>query len=387
MSSFWIFFLLIYALMHLYAYLKVRAAFILRTATSIFLISLMIMMFFSPMIVGLFERYRLDLPARLISYIGYSWMGILLLFIPASLIIDLYNLSLSLANRIWQKRFVSLIPSAKISFFVSLFISVFVASYGYFEAKNIHTEQVIVRSNKIPVAIGKLKIVQISDIHLGLIVREKRLKGILERVISENPDMLVSTGDLVDGQIDNLAGLAEPLKVIHPRYGKFAVTGNHEFIAGITQSLHFTEEAGFTVLRGEGLTVFGIMNVAGVDDPFGKHYGLSRDVSESELLSSLPREKFTLLLKHRPVVDQKALGLFDIQLSGHTHGGQIFPYSLLTKIYYPVNAGCLNLFNNSLLYVSSGAGTWGPPIRFLSPPEITVIELLHDDVDKIECMK
>lgn len=386
MSPFWITFLLAYSLMHLYAYLKARAAFAFRTVNSALLISLMTVMIFAPMIIRTSERHGLEFISRLMSFVGYIWMGILLFFIPVSLTIDLYRLIFSFLNRRRQKNSASFYLSARFSFFIPLVLSVLIASYGYFEARNIHTERILLRSSKIPAAMDKLKIVQISDVHLGLIVREKWLKRILEEVIKENPDMLVSTGDLVDGQTDNLAGLAELLKDIRPRYGKFAVMGNHEFIAGLDQSLHFTEKAGFTVLRGEGLTVSGLINVVGVDDPFGKRYGLSRDVDENKLLSGSPHEKFTLLLKHRPVVDKKASGFFDLQLSGHTHGGQIFPYSLLTKIYYPINAGCLNLSNNSHLYVSRGAGTWGPPIRFLSPPEVTVIEIRHED-NKVACPK
>jgi len=95
------------------------------------------------------------------------------------------------------------------------------------------------------------------------------------------------------------------------------------------------------------------------------------------LLSGLPQDKFTLFLKHRPIVDQDAKGLFDLQLSGHIHKGQIFPFSIITWLYYPVNSGRMNLTDNAFLYVSRGAGTWGPPIRFLSPPEVAAIELVH----------
>ncbi len=115
-----------------------------------------------------------------------------------------------------------------------------------------------------------------------------------------------------------------------------------------------------------------------MDDATGKHYGIWREVSEAALLSRFPREKFTLLLKHRPQVDKDALGLFDLQLSGHAHKGQIFPFSLITMLYYPTHAGLLKLDKNSWLYVSRGSGTWGPPIRFLSPPEVTLIELVYE---------
>lgn len=96
------------------------------------------------------------------------------------------------------------------------------------------------------------------------------------------------------------------------------------------------------------------------------------------MLSGLDRKMFVLLLKHRPLVDKGALGLFDLQLSGHVHKGQIFPFSIITALYYPTQAGFANLPRGSELYVSRGTGTWGPPIRFLAPPEVTVIDLVHE---------
>ncbi|MEK6776566.1 MAG: hypothetical protein AABY87_06780 [bacterium] len=178
--------------------------------------------------------------------------------------------------------------------------------------------------------------------------------------------------------MDNLDGLSELMAGIRPRYGKFAVMGNHEYYAGIGQTLDFTRKAGFTMLRDEGVSAGCGISIAGVDDPAGRRYGLKDQVSEKALLQGLPHGPFTLLLKHRPVVDQGSVGLFDLQLSGHVHKGQIFPFNLIAWFYYPLRAGESVLGNGSHLYVSRGSGTWGPPIRFLAPPEITVIELVHE---------
>ena len=381
MTLFLLTFFLIYGGIHLYVFLKAKAAFAFGIHTGIYVALVMIIMVFAPIIVRFSERAGFEFFARLISYIGYTWMGILLLFFSASLVIDIYHIFIYLSSLVLQKDFILLTPSVRFSFFVPFLLSVVISVYGYFEAKNIRTETLIVRSPKIPVEIGRLKVVQISDVHLGLIVGEERLKRILNEVKKANPDIMVSTGDLVDGQIDNLLRLAEMLKEVNPRYGKFAITGNHEFYAGLDDALNFTEKAGFKILRGERLTLAGLINIAGVDDPQGKAYGNSKDVPENELLSGLPAEKFTLFLKHRPLVDKSALGLFDLQLSGHIHKGQIFPFSLITGLYYPIQAGFADLSNGSRLYVSRGSGTWGPPIRFLSPPEVTVIELVHESID------
>ncbi len=380
MPLFLIIFFLLYSVMHLYAFLKARAVFAFGAYTGICVALFMLVMLFAPVIIRSSEKAGFELFARVMSYIGYTWMGILFLFISCSFVIDSYRVILHAGGLILKKDFSNIAISERYAFFIPLALSVLIAVYGYFEAENIRTERIVLKSPKIPADVGCLRIVQISDVHLGLIVREERLKRILDEVKKAKPDILVSTGDLVDGQINGLYGLAGMLQEIKSRYGKFAVTGNHEFYAGLPQALDFTGKAGFTVLRGDGVRVAGLINIAGVDDPQGKAFGLFRGGNEKELLSGFPAERFTLLLKHRPLIDKDASGFFDLQLSGHVHKGQIFPFSLVTGLYYhPVQAGFAYLAHNSHLYVSRGSGTWGPPIRFLSPPEVTLIELVHEE--------
>lgn len=377
MRFFLLAFFAIYGGMHLYAFLKARAALAFGPGTGILLTFFMLAMILAPVIVHYSEKLGLELFARIMAHIGFIWGAILFLFFSASVVIDLYRLAVYLSGLIFQRDYSAISLSTRYSFFIALFLSLCISFYGYFEARNIRTERILIKTAKLPAKIGILKIVQISDVHLGLMVREERLNRILDRVKAEQPDILVSTGDLLDGQVCRLNGLEELLKEVRPRYGKFAITGNHEFYAGIENARCFIENAGFTFLRGEGVTIAGIINIAGVDDPAGKIYGV-RDISERELLSGLPREKFTLFLKHRPLVDKTVIGLFDLQLSGHIHKGQIFPFTLVTALLYPINSGRLDLPNNSLVYVSRGSGTWGPPIRFLAPPEVTAIELVHE---------
>ena len=368
---------LLYSLLHLYLFLKIKATLTFGAETTILLVFLMVIMVIAPVVVRISERHGFDFSARLISYIGYTWMGLVFLFFSVSFATDLYRFLIYASGLLLQTNISYLTPSPRVALVIPLLVTAAIAFYGYREARSIRSETVIIKSPKIPREVGTLTIAQISDVHLGLIVREERLQRILREVRRAKPDMVVSTGDLVDGEMGNLVELAGALKAINPTYGKFAVTGNHEFYAGLDQALHFTQEAGFTVLRGAALTVAGTITIAGVDDPTGKRFGLSRGVSERDLLSGVPRERFTLLLKHMPVVEENAPDLFDLQLSGHTHKGQIFPFNLITRLFFPTDAGLAHLPNNSYLYVSRGSGTWGPPIRFLSPPEVTVIELVH----------
>lgn len=381
MILFFFTFFSLYSLLHLYLLLKVRYAFVLPCRVVI-IAPFFILMIFSPAIIHLLEKIGLDELARFLSYIGYTWMGLLLLFCSISLPLDILRFianKLNFSGSIWIQ--------PNISFIISSSLSIVLAFYGFFEAQDIRIERHTVKTPKIS---ERIRIVQISDVHIGLIISAERVKKIADMVKREEPDIVVSTGDLVDGQINSLKGISDILLEVRPRYGKFAITGNHEFYAGLKHAIEFTERSGFRVLRAEGITLPISINIVGVDDPAGKAYGNYIYRPEGDLLSSLPREKFTLLLKHRPIVGRDSIGLFNLQLSGHTHKGQIFPFSILTWLYYPVHAGIghpkkskdflgtsvMNTTDNSYLYVSRGTGTWGPPIRFLSPPEITVINIV-----------
>jgi predicted MPP superfamily phosphohydrolase len=261
------------------------------------------------------------------------------------------------------------------SFLISIGLALSLCIYGYFEARNIQTERLVLATTKLPAGTDRLTIVQLSDVHLGLINRSGRLTPMLAAVKAAEPDILVVTGDLVDAEINHLTGLAEMFRTIEPKNGKFAIMGNHEYFAGTEKALAFIRDAGFTMLRSEAITS-GPITLVGVDDRTGVQLKLRSPEPEQALFAGLARDKFILLLKHQPTIDQASLGLFDLQLSGHTHKGQLFPFTWLTRLSYPLNAGRYDLAKGSVLYVNRGTGTWGPPIRVLAPPEVTVIELV-----------
>lgn len=362
--------------MHAYAFLKARSAFPFGAITGALIGLFMACMVFSPVMVRIMERQGYDILARFVSYIGYSWMGMIFLFFSLSLLTDIFRIVVSGVGILLHRDMSLLAPGARAAFLAPVFLALGLSLYGYFSALAVRPEKIVIATPKIPAEIGRLRIVQISDVHVGLTVRSDRLKKIAEVIRKAEPDLIVSTGDLVDGQMNSISGLAEILHELQPRYGKYAVTGNHEFYAGLSHALDFTSRAGFTVLRGERVDIPGVISIAGVDDPTGRQMGLHGGKTETELLSGITHDTFVLLLKHRPTLEDGSTGLFDLQLSGHTHGGQIFPFGLLVKIFFPYTAGLYSLADGASLYVSRGTGTWGPPIRVLSPPEVTVIDLV-----------
>jgi predicted MPP superfamily phosphohydrolase len=377
MSLFLLTFFLLYGGLHYYILNKVRYAFSPGIFPLLLLAFFMLLLVLTPLIAYTAGKHGWESLARFTSYMGFTWMGFAFLFFAGSVTIDLYRPLAYAGSLLLRIDLAS--PAPLLQFILPLAFSLTAGTYGFFDARNIRTERITIKSSKIPREAGRLRVVQISDVHLGMIVREERLSLILRQVKKAGPDLFVSSGDLVDAQINHLDGLTRLLQEIKPRYGKFAITGNHEFYAGLAQSLEFTRRSGFTILRGKGLTIGGWLNLAGVDDPAGQYYGPNPELSEKELLSRFPRDKFMLFLKHRPVVDPNSLGLFDLQISGHTHKGQIFPFMLLTRIFFPYYSGFFRLPGQASLYVSRGSGTWGPPIRFLAPPEVTVYDLIHEN--------
>lgn len=378
MKLFLLLYLLIYGGIHAYFYFRLQAAFVLSLPVKLAAIVCLAFMVLCPIFVRILERQGHETLATAYSYLGYLWMGGVFLFFCLALLMDLYRCLIWGINQVGAGLPYYLVLSSKTAFISALILAAAASLYGYAEAKRITIEHVTIQSAKIPPQIGKVRIVQISDVHLGLIVHGERLSKMLAAVREARPDILVSTGDLVDGQLDNLHRSVEPLKSISPKYGKYAVTGNHEFFAGPIASIKFTQDAGFRMLRGEAATIENAIRIVGVDDPAGRQMGADWVAQEDGLFAAgKGAPLFTVLLKHQPVVRKSSLGAFDLQLSGHTHKGQIFPFNLVTRAFYPMQSGYYRLPKDSVLYVSRGTGTWGPPVRLLSPPEVTVIDLVH----------
>ena len=377
MRLFFLVFFSLYGGMHLYFFVRVRTAFTLHPAAALILAGLLLCMTLAPLLVRALERRGYDEAARLVAWPGYCWLGFLFLFCSLAFPLDLYRLAVRIAALLLKHDLTPFLLAPRPLFVAASFGAFAVSVHGWYAAQDIRAERVTIVSPKIPASVGRIRIAQISDLHLGLMVREARLARVAHVVREAQPDLLVSTGDFVDGHLDGAAGMLALLREMRPRLGKFAVTGNHEYYVGLDQALRFTRDAGFTVLRGEAVALNGLLAIAGVDDPAGNRTGQKQPASEAALLRPLPRNRFVLLLKHQPRIAPESAGLFDLQLSGHVHGGQIFPFIFLSRLVYPIPTGLTRLPGGGSIYVSRGTGTWGPPLRVLAPPEVTIIDLVH----------
>ena len=367
-------FLFLYGGIHFYAFMRARSIFHFSPVLQILIAVLFFLLIFAPALVRIAESRQLEALARFIAYVGYLWMAFIFLFFVLNITFDLFKVIINFFSGTMVNMSLN-----KITFGLAALLSLVLVFYGFVDACVVRVKKLEVRTNQELANNGKIRIVQISDVHIGLIIKEKRLQSVIDKVKEADPDILVSTGDLLDGEINNIMPLAELLSPIKPKYGKYAITGNHEYYAGIDESLKFTRKAGFEVLRDEIRQVAGI-NIVGFDDITGRKSVIVNENSRiTKTMPPIPDDKFVLLLKHQPYVNKN--NNFNLQLSGHTHGGQIFPFRLITRLFFENNYGYYKLGEGRLLYVSRGTGTWGPPVRVFAPPEITVIDIIGKKSD------
>ncbi len=244
------------------------------------------------------------------------------------------------------------------------------------EAGKITLPEVEVSLPRLPRPFDGLRIAHLSDVHVGPTLQRDFVESLVEQVNARSPDLVVITGDLVDGSVAQLKECVAPLSKLRSRFGTFFVTGNHEYYSGAEEWCQHLPSLGIRVLRNESepLELDGHrIQVAGVEDFHADRYG-----SPSELVRALSQRvpnEVVVLLAHQPrsVYEAAALDV-DLQLSGHTHGGQLWPFNWLVRLQQPVVAG-LERIGSTLVYVSRGTGYWGPPMRLGAPAEIALITL------------
>jgi predicted MPP superfamily phosphohydrolase len=241
--------------------------------------------------------------------------------------------------------------------------------------------QVPVRLRKLDPVFNGFRIAVVSDIHLGPLSGRAHTERIVRMINETEPDLVAIVGDLVDGRVEELGPAAEPLRDLESREGTFFVTGNHEyFVEDPLSWLRELERLGVQPLRNENTAIrrgAAAFDLAGVNDVAGESRSDAPDFDRA--LSRLDSLRPTVLLAHHPVqVEEAAARGVDLQLSGHTHGGQMWPFHYIVRAVQPSLAG-LSTVGNTQLYVSRGSGFWGPPVHVGAPPDITVLSL-HGEV-------
>jgi len=280
--------------------------------------------------------------------------------------------------------FTSVLASGRVqevSAWIVVAAAVFATLIGFINARRVaRVVHVDVPIPNLPAALHGFSIAQISDIHVGPTIRRNYVAGIVAAVNRLEADAIAITGDLVDGSVRELASQVEPLAQLRARYGTFFVTGNHEYYSGERAWTRELRRLGMRVLMNEHVVVDhndARLVLAGVTDFSAHQFDPVHRSDPLAALADAPEDAGAkILLAHQPrSAPQAAAAGFDLQLSGHTHGGQFWPWNFFVRFQQPFTAG-LDRLGSLWVYTSRGTGYWGPPKRFGAPSEITLIRLV-----------
>jgi len=369
-SNYWFFiiFLIIFASVvfgsHFFVYYSVVNFFKIVSYKSrlilAIILSLLPMFFFAASIA---TRIKETLFTRILYFSSSLWFGIL-----TELVVG-FALGWLAVGVI---RLVGYNANTKILGFSIITLVLIYVSYGIFSVFNPQLKYITVKIKNLPDAWKGKTAVQISDVHLGHILTADFLHGIVGRINELNPEIVFITGDLFDGMDGNLTGIAKPLENIKAPWGMFYVTGNHETYLGVRKAFEAVQDTGIKILNDEKANIEGVQ-IVGVSYP---ERGISKNIDDAiKAIGNFDPSEPSILLYHSPVQIEriKEAGI-NLQLSGHTHKGQIFPFRYITWLIYKGYDYGLKTDGDFSIYTSSGVGVWGPTMRTAATPEIVVIK-------------
>ncbi len=336
---------------------------------------LFIVLVFSFPVSRILGRYDFNFATYLSVLIASIWMGLVLYFFILALLSDILDLLLRVL-RLRQPILGShLVRFRRFWVFVITVVVFSIGGYSLYQAEDLRVTRLTMPLKGLPKSLEGFSIVQISDFHYGIINSNAKLERVIEKTNALDADVVFITGDLFDESVAHMEEMEKVLPKLKGRHGVFAVTGNHEYYAGVTRAVGIMQRSGVRVLRNEVASFPGGLQILGIDDPTGIRRMGEKGPDFKALLGLVDPQKPSILLYHQPIrFEETAKQGIGLQLSGHTHGGQLYPIIYISERIYPLTPG-LHRAAQTLLYVSRGVGTWGPPMRFLEPPEIVFIRL------------
>ena len=316
-----------------------------------------------------------------------AWMGLLCMGLFSSLFVltvlrDVVLLAFALAHTLGATWTQQVLPALRVDSAVAvLLLGLLATVLGFWNARR--TAQVVrvdVPITNLPAALHGFTVAQITDIHVGPTIKTRYLQAIVRRVNTLDADMVAITGDLVDGSVADLGAHVAPLSTLTSRHGSYFVTGNHEYYSGAHAWITELRRLGVQVLMNEHVVLQqggASLVLAGVADFHADRFDKNHRSDPHAALAGAPLDAgVRVLLAHQPrSAFEAAKAGFDVQLSGHTHGGQFWPWNLFVPMQQPFTAG-LRRLQDLWVYTSRGTGYWGPPKRFGAPSEITLLRLI-----------
>lgn len=310
---------------------------------------------------------------------AYLWIGISFLFLLAIGLVDLLKLGYHVASSFNAGPSVERRATlARVGGLMAAALGIGASAWAIREGSKVTIKRVEVPLAKLPKELDGTTIVQLTDVHVGPTIGREFIEELVEIVNGLNPDVVAITGDLVDGSVDALRRHVAPLADIRATHGTYFVTGNHEYYSGATAWCAHLTELGVRVLHNEHVAIGRDgheFHLAGIHDYQASRFNDGHGADLGRAVAGRDEQRALVLLAHQPKAIHEAVEhKVDLQISGHTHGGQLWPFSWLVRLEQPVVAG-LAKFRETLVYVSRGTGYWGPPMRLNAPAEVTEIRL------------
>ncbi|HET9135234.1 MAG TPA: metallophosphoesterase [Candidatus Kapabacteria bacterium] len=325
----------------------------------------------SYLIAKMLEQKMNNIVTDILFWIGSFWFGYVLYFLLSIILLDV----LRLTNNIFSIIQFSQSGYSDLKLWVTLGViggTTLALLLGYINANTIKIKRFDLPINKHNPITKQLTVVMASDIHLGTIVGRPHTRRIVEAINSLNPDIILLAGDIIDSEVESVVrqDLGAVLKELKSTYGVYGVTGNHEYFGGIEEAVHYIRAHRVDLLRDDEREIAGVV-VIGREDYTIKHHRKSLET----MLAGVDKSKPIIVIDHQPfhLEEAEAAGV-DLQVSGHTHRGQLWPLNYITKKVYEIDWGYLKK-GMTHIYVSSGVGTWGPPVKIGNDAEIIEFKL------------
>jgi uncharacterized protein len=369
--------LTIYILVNFYIFIRGWQA--LPQGSAVRKIYLYLFLFVSlSFIIGRFlERYYLSLFSDILVWIGSFWFAAILYFLFVVIFFDVLR-SINVSTPVYPSFATFDYERTKqIVFTFSILLVGGILAYGYYNAKNIKIQKLEYNIAKNCGELKELKIAMISDLHLGTIINNSRLEEIVNKTNALNPDIILLAGDIVDEDLAPVIrnNLGETLRNFKSKYGTYGITGNHEYIGGVEEACEYLSAHNITMLRDSVVKIDNAFYVIGREDKDISRFSAKKRKSLNELIKEIDKSCPMILMNHQPFdLDETVKSEIDLQLSGHTHNGQIFPLNFVTNLIFEISSGYMRK-GQTHFYVSNGVGTWGPPMRIGNSPEIVEIKL------------
>ncbi|MEI7662053.1 MAG: metallophosphoesterase [Bacteroidota bacterium] len=315
-----------------------------------------------------------------LTWVGSFWLAFLLYFSLVAIFIDLSRLINHFIPIFPQLFYIDYQKTKLIALFTTISLVTLAVAAGFINARNPRIKELELHIAKTVAGRKSLTIVMASDIHLGTLIAKRKANRLVATINSLKPDIVLFAGDVVDEDLAPVIknDLGANLAQIKSRLGVYAITGNHEYIGGAEAAVKYLGEHGITMLRDTSVLVDGCFWIVGRDDRDKSRFTGKNRRELADIMHQVDRSCPVILLDHQPFHLEQAVSQgVDLQLSGHTHHGQLWPFNYITSAMYELSSGYKKT-GSTHFYVSNGFGTWGPPVRLGNRPEIVRITLTFD---------